>query len=409
LLSLVAATPTLAEQLALRAERAIDGWGRVLEDPVVVVSEDKILAVTTGAEPPAGSRVTDLPGTTLLPGLIDAHVHITDHFPDRLQGVPSTYKAAGSAACLLYSGFTTVRTLGSRGSEDVWLRDAIRRGLVPGPRLLTSGAPIKPLQRRVDVASPTIISDSNQSEKQLRAWVRQRSEARADWVKVFASESIRQGGAPTYTEEQVRWMVQEAEKDRRPVAAHVHSAESARRAVLAGVRTIEHGSLLDKAALQLMAERGTYLVPNLYLPEYYLAHWDEFRFTEEERRWTETGLQAGTTAFRQAVELGVKIVFGTDAVRGFVSSGTGAIEFERRVAAGQTPRDALISATGLAAEALLLADRLGDLRAGYQADLIAVEGDPLEDITALSRVIFVMKGGTVYRSPGEACWNPCRR
>lgn len=393
----------------LRAEKAIDGWGQVMENPVVVVSGEAILAVEEDKEPPAGSHVIDLAGTTLLPGLIDTHVHVTDYFPDQVVGLPGTYSVAQNPACLLYSGFTTVRSLGGRGSEDVSLRNAVQKNLVPGPRMAVSGAPIKPLRRRTESANQAAISDSGQSEKQLRAWVRQRAKSGVDWIKVFASESIRQGGGATYSEEQLRWMVEEANRHGLPVAAHAHSAESARRAVLAGVRSIEHGALLDEDVLRLMAERGIYLVPNLYLPEYYLAHWKRFPFTEEGRRWTEKGLESAKAVFQQALRVGVKIVFGTDAGRGWISTGTLAVELERRVAAGQSARDALISATGLAAEAILLADQVGDLKPGLQADLIAVAGNPLEDIRALRRVVFVMKGGRVYRTPEDASWSPCRR
>ena len=183
-----------------------------------------------------------------------------------------------------------------------------------------------------------------------------------------------------------------------PVSAHAHAAEAARRAIEAGARTIEHGALIDDAILDLMVERGTFYTPNLYLSEYYLEHGDRFGFTEEQLGWTARLLSPRTEVFTQAVARGVQIVFSTDANSGWVWSGDTAIEFDRRVAAGQSMKDALVSATSRAAEAIMMAD-VGDLAAGRLADIIAVDGDPLSDINALRRVAFVMKDGVIYKRP----------
>ena len=182
------------------------------------------------------------------------------------------------------------------------------------------------------------------------------------------------------------------------MSAHAHAAEAARRAIEAGARTIEHGALIDEAILDLMIESGTFYTPNLYLSEYYLEHGERFGYTEEQLGWTARLLPPRTDVFTRAVEKGVRIVFSTDANSGWVWSGDTAIEFDRRVAAGQPMKDALISATSRAAEAILMTN-VGDLAAGKLADVIAVDGDPLSDINALRRVVFVMKDGVIYRRP----------
>lgn len=360
------------------------------------------MAVGSDVVAPPGTRTLDLGDVTLLPGLIDAHVHITNHFEGRGERASATsLYGARAARALLRSGFTTVRTLGSPDFADVDLRDAIVEGLVPGPRLLVSGDGITDGPGLVAADGRRAArGEAPATEAELRAAVRERAEAGVDWIKIFASESSRAGGTPTYSEQQLRWMVDEATRAGIPVAAHAHAEEAVRRAVEAGARTIEHGALLDEATLELIKARGTYYSPNLYLSEYYLEHGDDFGYTEEQLEWTARLLPPRTEIFGKAAALGVRIIFGTDANSGWVWSGETAIEFDRRVQAGQSLRDALVSATGRAAQALGLEGRLGDLRAGLLADVIAVEGDPLVDVDALGRVVFVMKDGVVWREDG---------
>jgi imidazolonepropionase-like amidohydrolase len=382
----------------LVADLAVDGLGNPIPNPIVVVRGNVIQSIGSSQEVPAGGEVIDLRGFTLLPGLIDGHLHIAASF-ERGDGGPMTALfGARNARSLLMSGFTTVRSLGTATGAVVELREAIREGLVPGPRLLVSGEGITDRVAPGEEGDRVELDGQPADEKTLRGLVQERTAAGVDWIKVFATRSSRSGGTPVYSQEQLDWVGDEARNQNRPVSAHAHAPEGARRAILAGARTIEHGALLDEETLDLMVERGTYYVPNLYLGEYYVEHADRFGFSEEAIRYTREFLPIRTGVFSRAVEKGVKIVFGTDATAGWIWSGNTAIEFQRRHAAGQSNQDAIISATTRAAEALFLEDR-GNLVEGLLADVIAVEGNPLEDIGALGRVVFVMKDGRIFRRP----------
>ncbi len=376
----------------LKAGQLVDGTGGRTGATTVVVEGTKISRV--GADGSELGVVYDLGRYTLLPGLIDTHVHISWHF-DR-NGRYATgasnetpeeamLAVAGNAHQALMAGFTTVQSLGS--STDGPLRDAIARGAIPGPRVLTA---LRSLSERTG------------GPDELRRAVRALAEEGADVIKIFASESIRTGGAPTLTQEQLDAACGEARAVGLRTAVHAHSAESVRRAVLAGCTTIEHGALLDTTTMRLMAERGTTFDPNIFLvSDNYLKNRDAFigigSYTEEGMRVTAEVVPVKLRMFQQALKVpGLKILFGTDGVAG--SFGRLQDELIYRVeVAGQDPMDALVSATSRAAEALNLGGSVGSVAAGMEADLIAVDGDPLEDITALRRVMFVMKGGTVYR------------
>lgn len=402
----VPAAPAQDVDLALVADLAINGHGDSIRNPIVVVRGNRIHEVRSSLRRPAGMRVVDLRGYVLLPGLMDGHVHITAHFTETLvagreRRSKTALHGARNARALLMSGFTTVRSLGSPDDAAVDLRDAIRAGLVPGPRLLVSG------QGLLDDVAAGAEGDRVKNgerpadERTIRIFVRGKASADVDWLKIFATRSSRAGGTPVYSHQQLDWAMDEARKHRLPISVHAHAPEGARRAILAGAHTIEHGALLDDETLDLMVENGVYYAPNLYLGEYYLAHAEEFGFSQEALRYTAEFLPIRTKVFTRAVEKGVKIIFSTDANSGWIWSGNTAIEFARRTAAGQSPKDAIVSATTRAAEALFLADSVGDLAAGKLADIIAVQGNPLEDITALGRVGFVMKDGKIYRRPAE--------
>jgi imidazolonepropionase-like amidohydrolase len=399
LLVAACAASAAAQDIAIRAGLVIDGRGIATPNGVVVVRGNRIAAVQRDV--PSNTRVIDLSRFTLLPGLIDTHVHITNHFGGRGERRSMTaLHGARTARALLDSGFTTVRSLGSPDYADVDLRDAINEGLVPGPRLLASGPGIS------DEDAPGVEGDQVKKgakpgdETTMRALVRERAKANVDWIKIFATRSSRAGGSPVYSQQQLAWAVDEAQKFNKPVSSHAHAAEGARRSVLSGARTIEHGATLDDDVVKLMIEKGTYFAPNLYLSEYYLEHGDKFGYTTEQLEWTAKLLPPRTAMFGKAARTPLKIIFSTDANSGWVWSGETALEFDRRVAAGQTTKDAIVSATSRAAEALMMSEQVGDLAAGKLADIVAVSGNPLDDVTALRRVVFVMKDGKIYRQPG---------
>jgi imidazolonepropionase-like amidohydrolase len=221
-----------------------------------------------------------------------------------------------------------------------------------------------------------------------------------DWIKVLAGGFSDEGERPYYSQDQLNWIVDEAKAHGLPVAAHAHGPEIVRRCVDAGVRTIEHGVWLDVETLRLLAATGTYLVPNLHLPHWNLSHAEEWEMDETYVRNTEETIRVRTEMFRHAVAEGVPIIYGTDAITDWIYSGTTGAEFETRYAAGQSATDLIVSATTRAAEALMLDDR-GDLRAGLLADIIAVEGNPLDDISSLRRVRFVMRGGKQFQMRWE--------
>jgi imidazolonepropionase-like amidohydrolase len=333
-----------------------------------------------------------------MPGGIDTHVHIGWHFDgdgrshsgeetDRKETAEeSALYAAENAYRTLMGGITAVQSLGA--PVDRPLRDAIARGILPGPRILTA---IEPL------------SEEKLSADELRAQVDKAADAGADVIKVFASQSIRTGGGPTMSQEQMDAICGEATKRGLRVAVHAHGVESVARAVHAGCTSIEHGVLVDQPTLDLMAEHGVYFDPNTDLIfRNYFEHKSQFLgtdgYTEEGFAAMEKAVPLVLEVFKKALKTkDLKVVFGTDAVAG--SHGRNLQELEYRVRiGGQSPMDAITSATSLAAESLRLGDRIGTIAPGYEADIIAVEGDPLQDIGALEKVVFVMKGGRVFKS-----------
>jgi imidazolonepropionase-like amidohydrolase len=393
-LLLATATTLTAQPLIIRAARVIDGRGHVTEDAAVVVEGSKILRIVTNAKTLKNVTI-DLGDRTIMPGGIDTHVHIGWHFDakdgrshddetDRNETPQeSVLYAAENAVRTLEGGITTVQSLGA--PVDTPLRDAIARGKLPGPRILTAIEP---------------IFDDKLSPEAMRAAVDKLAAEGADVVKVFASQSIRNGGAPTMSQEQMDAICGEAKKVHLRVAVHAHGPESVRRAVLAGSTSIEHGALIGQPELDLMAEHGTYFDPNIDLVfRNYFENKSHYlgigSYTEEGFAQMKLAVPKALHVFQLALATPrLKVVFGTDAVAG--SHGRNFQELEYRVTTGgQKPMDAITSASSLAAESLGLGDRIGTIAAGYEADLIAVDGDPLRDINALSHVSFVMKGGKV--------------
>jgi imidazolonepropionase-like amidohydrolase len=394
LFAFIVSTASLNAQdrpIVLKAATVLDGKGQVLRNTVIVVEGGKISHVG-GAAPP-GATTYDLTGLTVMPGWIDAHVHPTWHFDanGRLAGQDepkeqTVLAGAANSWKMLAAGFTTVQSLGSPLDKD--LRDAIDLFGLPGPRILTSLEPI------------TGRGEATGTPDELRAMVQQRHKHGADVIKIFASGSIRQGGKPTLSQDQLNAICDEAKRVGLRSLVHAYGP-SVRMAALAGCTEVEHGLYASDDDLRFLAERGTYFDPQagLILQNYLdnKAHYlGSPYFTEESFTTMERVLPEFQELFRHAVRTpGLKVIFGTDAVAG--AHGRNAEEFLYRVqTCGQDPMAALVSANSPAAEALGLQNRIGSIAPGLEADIIALDGDPLKDITAVRRVVFVMKGGKVF-------------
>ncbi len=386
---LATATAAAQDAIVLRASTLIDGRGGVQRNVDVVIDGSRITSVGPSGSVAPTYRFDRL---TVLPGLIDSHVHINAHFgPDGRASTPnetpaqSILHSAENAYVTLMAGFTTIQSIGSPSDRE--LRDAIARGQLPGPRLLTSLSP---------------VDERTGPPEAIRQFVRKMVGAGADLIKLFASKSIREGGGKTMTDEQIQAACDEARRLNRRTWVHAHAADAVGAATAAGCFTVTHGSQATDETFRLMVARGTFFEPNIGLvsqnyienkPRYLgIGNYDEAGFA-----FMEKGIPLKLEMFKKAMgHKGLKIIMGTDATAG--AHGQNAREIVYRVQqAGQPPMDAIAAATSLAAEALGLRDRIGAVAAGLEADLIAVDGDPLKDITALRRVVFVMKGGKVYK------------
>ena len=387
-----APAPGQSVTTTIRAGTVLDGRGGTVRNQTIVIEGARIARLE-----PAGKTATyDLGRLTVLPGGIDTHVHITSHFdangrahndPGGAEPLQQTvlYTMENGYRALL-AGITTVQSIGSNLDRDV--RDAIARGTLPGPRVITS----------LDWITPEAGDTAG-----LRRAVRERVAGGADVIKILGSKSIREGGGPTLSQDELRAACDEAKAHGLRAVVHAHAAEAARRAVMAGCTTIEHGVLLDDATLDLMAEHGTYFDPNLYLVfQNYFDNKARFlgieNYTEEGYAYMHRAVPLVLEVFKHALQRPtLRIVFGTDAVAGAFGKNWEELIYRVQVG-GQAPMAALVSATSLAAQSVNLADSIGAIVPGLQADLIAVDGNPLDDITAMRRVVFVMKGGTVYKN-----------
>jgi imidazolonepropionase-like amidohydrolase len=389
------------EKIVLHASRLIDGTGSSAVNPVVTVEGGIIRTVETGGKVPNGVKVVELGELTLLPGLIDTHVHITSHFEAdgsvHLWNLKETADvnalfAAENAYRMLMAGFTTIQTLGlfERPTIETSLRDAINRGVLPGPRILASLAG---------------VDEKTGDPEAIRAFVRARKAEGADVIKIFASLSIKEQGRPTLSQDQLDAACGEAKALSMRAVVHTHGPVSTRMAVLAGCSSIEHGALLDADVLKLMAERGVYFDPNIYLLyENYLALKDKLMvpggMKEDDFAEYQKAIPLALRTFRLALTIpNLKIVFGTDAVAGALGRNVEELIYQVEVG-GQSTTSAIRSITSLAAESLGLGSTTGTIRPGLAADIIAVEGNPVDDIKALRRIRFVMKSGRiVYIAP----------
>jgi imidazolonepropionase-like amidohydrolase len=370
----------------IRAARVLDGKGGVLTNATVEVRDGKIAAV----DQRTGPVTYDLGSATLLPGMIDVHVHIGGHFgkDGRAQNEGETPAemalfGAENAYVTLMNGFTTVQSVGAPNDKE--LRDAIARGVLPGPRILTS------------LGS---MNERTGTPEQLRDYVRKQKQAGADLIKIFASKSIREGGAKTMTDEQLAAACGEARTQGLRTLVHAHAADAVLSAAKAGCSQVEHGAYVSDVALKYMAEHGVYFDPNIGLVlQNYLENKPKFlgigNYTEEGFAFMQKAVPTNYPMFKRALAAKVKMPMGTDAVAG--AHGQNAREIITRVReGGQNVMDAIVGATSLAAESLGLGEQIGTLAPGLQADIVAVEGNPLDDIGALRRVSFVMKAGKVY-------------
>jgi imidazolonepropionase-like amidohydrolase len=368
-------------RIVLQTSTILDGKGGVLKDQQIVIEGSRIQSVKPGA----GAATYDLKGLTVMPGWIDVHVHLDSHFDARHKEVDKetnpqieVLSVAENAWRTLQGGFTTVQSVGAEA--DVPVRDRIASGALPGPRILTSVRP---------------VTDKTGSPEAIREFVRKVKKDGADVIKLFATSGSAGGGGQTMTDAQIQAACGEAKAVGLRAVVHALTSPGAKASVLAGCTSIEHGDFLDDETLKLMAQRGTYLDPNFLVLYNYLDDRKSFDFTPKTFEGLEQSTKIIGGTLRKAHDYKVTVLFGTDAVAG--AHGRNAEEFIYRVRdAHEAPMETLKSATSISARSLGLGDRIGTVASGFEADLVATDGSPLEDITAVRRVVFVMKGGKVY-------------
>lgn len=405
------------ERTVLHASRLLDvDSGRMLHDPWVVIDGDRIASVTEGGSAPAGAKVIELGDVTLLPGLIDVHVHLTgdpttstgNYYQDALMQGPmdEAVLAPMLAKRTLDAGFTTVRNVGAGDYIDVALRNAIDRGQIPGPRILAATVPIGSTGGHADDDtgfSPNVrfegITGVADGVEAVRARVRENVKRGADVIKFMASAGVLSNeasvGAPQYTQEEMDAIVDEAHRWGKKVAAHAHGAEAIKMAIRAGVDSVEHSSMIDAEGLKLAKQKGTFLDFDIYNDDYILTEYAKMSVPQAQIDKEKLVGRVQRENFRKAVQAGEKMAFATDA--GVYPHGWNAKQFAKEVEWGMTPLQAIRSATTNAAELLGWSDKVGSLSPGHYADVVAVHGDPLADVTTLEHVAFVMKGGQVIK------------
>jgi imidazolonepropionase-like amidohydrolase len=400
-------------QVAVHAGRLLDvKTGKMLADQTLVIADGRIVSMAASAEAkiPADAVRIDLPNATVLPGLIDAHTHLTSEPRfgyDRLAiSVPrEALIGAKNARVTLLAGFTTARNVGARGFTDVALRDAINAGDVPGPRLLVSGPPLSITGGHCDnnmLPSEYHATSDGAADgvAAVQHKVRENIKYGADLIKVCATGGVLSlGDNPQhsqYTVEEMKAIVADAHRLGRKVAAHAHGAEGIRWAAEAGVDSIEHGSYIDDAGIAAMKEHGTYLVPTLYLGDWMMENAEQTHMPPPLMAKAREVIPAARKNIAHAFTSGVKVAFGTDAA--VYPHGLNGREFAVMVKLGLTPLQAIQAATVNAADLLGWSGKVGSLEPGAWADVVAVDGDPVKDVTTLERVKFVMKGGEVVKN-----------
>ena len=421
--SVAFATPSVAAQqfdstaapkrIAIRAGRLIDGRGGApVANAVILIEGERVTAVGPRLSIPHDARVIDLGAATVMPGFIDCHTHVTsqpaNYYEDLFRKTPIDVAVTAHlyAKRTLDAGFTTIRDVGAGEFIDVALRNAIDRGDVPGPRMQVATLTIGSTGGHGDITgfSPYLkfgsFSGIADGVDEIRKLVRFEIKNGADLIKMLASAGVlseeESVGAPQFSQEEMNAVVEEASMWGKKVAAHAHGAEAIKRAIRAGVASVEHASLIDDEGLRLAKERGTYLVMDIYNDDYILAEYKRLgypeKILEKERKVGRTQRES----FKRAAQAGVKLAYGTDA--GVYPHGWNGKQFAKMVEWGLTPMQAIQTATVNAATLLGWSDRVGEVTPGHYADLVAVTGDPLKDISELERVKFVMKGGVVQKN-----------
>ncbi len=409
--SLATAQSPTTKVVAIKAARALDIRASAMVGPAVIIIEgERIKAIGVNLAIPADAEVIDLGSKTVLPGLIDSHTHLTFDLQSLgAMGLSiSTPRAAligaRNARLTLDAGFTTVRNVGANGYSDTALRDAINAGDVPGPRIIASGPslgitgghcdenllPYEFHHKAAGVADgvPGVMQKTREVIKYG-----------ANVIKICSTGGVLSFGddpkASQYTLEEMKAIVAEAHRAGRKVAAHAHGGDGIKLAVQAGVDSIEHGTYIDEEAVKMMKERGVYLVPTLYLVEWFMDNYERMRVPAPLVAKAKEVMPAMKTNIGAAFKLGVPVAFGTDAA--VYPHGLNGREFAVYVKMGMTPIQAIQTATVHASKLLGWEDRVGAIEAGKYADLIAVDGDPTKDVTELERVKWVMKGGVVFK------------
>lgn len=386
----LAATAFAQNRIIIDAGTLLDGKGGVQKNQQIVIDGSKIVEI----RPAKGKSTYDLRAFTLMPGWIDTHVHLTWHFNaqnilvnGREEPASSALYTAENAWLTLMGGFTTVQSVGA--PMDAAVRDRVNSGSLPGPRILTSIHQINNTTARPDPDHPA-------TPEALREYVRKTKAEGADLIKLFATSGMGAGGEQTMSDEQIQAVCGEAKNVGLRAIVHAIGDPGVKASVLAGCTAIEHGNFVKDDTLDLLAQRGTFFDPNLLVIHNYIDKKESFPAIHDFKP-LENALGPTAEVFARARAHHVKIVIGTDAVAG--AHGRNAEEFIYRVQdAHEKPMDALLSGTSVAAESLGLGDKIGTIAPGFEADLVAIEGNPLDNITAVRRVVFVMKGGKVYRN-----------